>query len=182
VPRDVDPTAGEIEGVSFYDIDDLQGIVRENLAQRATEVARAEAVIVEEVKRFSTWLCTRRAIPTVVALRRRFDAIRRMELKRLQPKLAMLPEDARARVEEITHLIVEKLLLTPTERLKSIRNPATIHAYSEALTSLFSLAVDDALGGAQAPGGPRPTATLPAPGQPNSAAETQRSDTTLVVR
>ena len=51
----------------------------------------------------------------------KFEAIRRTELKRLQPKLAGLPDDARTRVEGITRLIVEKLLLAPTEQLKSVR-------------------------------------------------------------
>ena len=46
----------------------------------------------------------------------------RSELTRLEPKLAGLPPEARARVDEITHLIVEKLLLTPTEQLKAIRD------------------------------------------------------------
>ena len=42
------------------------------------------------------------------------------ELQRLEPKLAGLPPEARARVDEITRLIVEKLLLTPTEQLKAV--------------------------------------------------------------
>ena len=86
VPRDVDPAAAGIEGVSFYDMDDLQDIVRETLVRRAAEVARAETIIAEETQCFSAWLCSRRAIPTLVALRRQFEAIRRTELKRLQPE------------------------------------------------------------------------------------------------
>src|SRR5262249_41920692 len=42
VPRDVDPAAGEIEQVFLYNIDDLQATIRENLARRESEVARAE--------------------------------------------------------------------------------------------------------------------------------------------
>ena len=45
-----------------------------------------------------------------------------------------------ARVDEITHLIVEKLLLTPTEQLKSLGDSDTVGAYAEALTRLFDLA------------------------------------------
>ena len=42
-------------------------------------------------------------------------------------------------MDEITHLIVEKLLLTPTEQLKSVTDADTAGAYSEALTRLFGL-------------------------------------------
>ena len=139
MPRDVEAAAGEIEQVFLYNIDDLQATVRENLARRASEVAHAEAIVGEEVEKFGAWLRSRGAIPTVVALRQRFEAIRRAELERLDFKLSALPPDARARVDEITRLIVEKLLLTPTEQLKSLGDAETVGAYSEALTRLFGL-------------------------------------------
>jgi len=136
MPRDVEAAAGEIEQVFLYNIDDLQATVRENLARRASEVARAEQIVSEEVEKFAQWLRSRGAIPTVVALRQRFESIRRAELDRLA---STLPADARGRVDDITRLIVEKLLLTPTEQLKSVNDPEAVGTYSEALTRLFGL-------------------------------------------
>ena len=143
MPRDVEAAAGEIEEVFLYNIDDLQATVRENLARRASEVSRAETIVNEEVDKFAAWFRSRGAIPTVVALRERFEAIRRAELERLDFKLSALPPEARARVDEITHLIVEKLLLTPTEQLKSLADAETVSMYAEALTRLFALAEDE---------------------------------------
>jgi glutamyl-tRNA reductase len=143
LPRDVEPAAGEIEQVFLYNIDDLQATVRENLARRASEVARAETIIGEEVDKFGMWLRSRGAIPTVVALRQRFDAVRRSEVDRLA---ATLPPDLRERVDDITRLVVEKLLLTPTEQLKTLHDVETIGAYSEALTRLFGLTMTSAQG------------------------------------
>jgi len=143
MPRDVEAEAGEIEQVFLYNIDDLQATVRENLARRASEVQRAEAIVDEEVQRFGAWFRSRGAIPTVVALRERFETIRRQELERLEFKLSSLPPEARSRVDEITHLIVEKLLLTPTEQLKSLNDADTMGAYAEALTRLFGLGDDE---------------------------------------
>jgi glutamyl-tRNA reductase len=140
IPRDIDPAAGELDQVFLYNIDDLQAIVQENLTRRAAEMTRAERIVAEEVDRFAAWLRSRGAIPTVVALRQRFEAIRRSELDRLQHKLSGLPPEARARVDEVTRLIVEKLLLTPTEQLKALPDNETMTAYSDALTRLFSLA------------------------------------------
>jgi glutamyl-tRNA reductase len=136
MPRDVEPAAGELEQVFLYNIDDLQATVRENLARRAGEVSRAEAIVSEEVDKFGAWFRSRGAIPTVVALRQRFEAIRRSELERLT---AGLPPDARARVDDITRLIVEKLLLSPTEQLKAVGDAELVLAYSDALTRLFAL-------------------------------------------
>jgi glutamyl-tRNA reductase len=143
MPRDVEAAAGEIEQVFLYNIDDLQATVRENLARRTGEVSRAEAIVGEEVDKFGAWFRSRGAIPTVVALRQRFEAIRRAELERLDFKLSTLPPEARARVDEITHLIVEKLLLTPTEQLKALGDADAVASYAEALTRLFGLAEQD---------------------------------------
>jgi len=139
VPRDVDPDAGSLDQVFLYNIDDLQSIVKENLARRTSEIQRAELIVREEVDRFRTWMQSREVVPTVIALRQRFEAIRQAELERLEPKLASLPPEARARVDEVTHLIVEKLLLTPTERLKGADDEAQAVAYADALNRLFSL-------------------------------------------
>jgi glutamyl-tRNA reductase len=144
LPRDVEPAAGEIEQVFLYNIDDLQATIRENMQRRASEVVRAEAIIAEEVDKFATWFRSRGAVPTIVALRQRFEAIRRAELERLEHKLAPLPPEARARVDEITRLLVEKLLLTPTEQLKSAGDADAVAAYSEALTRLFALVEPEA--------------------------------------
>jgi glutamyl-tRNA reductase len=140
VPRDVDAKAGNIEQVFLYNIDDLQAVVVENVSRRTAEIAHAEAIVSEEVDRFRNWMQSRGAIPTVVALRQRFEAVRRAELERLEPKLSGLPPEARARVDEITRLIVEKLLINPTEQLKNLSDSETIAAYTDVLNRLFDLA------------------------------------------
>jgi glutamyl-tRNA reductase len=143
VPRDVEPGVGDLDQVFLYNIDDLRTIVKENLARRTAELDRAEEIVSEEVARFTRWMQSREIIPTVIALRQRFESIRRAELARLDSKLAGLPPEARARIEEITHLLVEKLLLSPTEQLKSLTDEALMISCSDALNRLFSLAPDD---------------------------------------
>lgn len=145
IPRDVDPAAGEIEHVFLYNVDDLQTIVRENLSRRGSEVDRAEAIVDEEVGRFMAWHRSRAAIPTIVALRQRFEAVRRAELARLDGKLSGLPPDARARLDEVTRLMIEKLLLEPTEQLKALPDKETQAAYAEAINRLFGLRAEETM-------------------------------------
>jgi glutamyl-tRNA reductase len=140
LPRDVEPDVGSLEQVFLYNVDDLHGIVNENMARRNEELAHAAAIVEDEASRFAAWLQSREIIPTVVALRERFEDIRQTELKRLQAKMTGLPPEAQSQVDHITKLIVEKLLLTPTEQLKSVSDEAMAAAYSDALNRLFSLA------------------------------------------
>ena len=113
--------------------------VNESLARRSSETTRAEAIVNQEVEKFMAWARSRTAMPTVVALRQRFEAIRRAELDRLQPKIAGLPPEARARVDEITRLIIEKLLITPTEQLKALPDQELQSSYADALSEAQSL-------------------------------------------
>ena len=80
---------------------------------------------------------------TVAALlRERFDAIRRAELQRLESKMAALPPETRALFDQMTRLLVEKLLLEPTEQLKALPDEETQVAYTEAVNRLFRLRDD----------------------------------------
>ena len=146
----------------LYNIDDLQAIVQENLSRRGARGRRApKRSSTRKWRGSSAWQRSRGAVPTVVALRQRFEAIRRAELQRLDGKLAGLPPEARARVDEVTRLIVEKLLLEPTEQLKALADEETQVAYTEALNRLFGLRdaiappADDRAARASTPARPR---------------------------
>ncbi len=91
VPRDVEPAVGNLDQVFLYHMDDLQTIVKENLARRSSELTSAESIVDEEVARFASWLQSREIVPTIVALRQRFEQVRQGELRRLEPKLTGLP-------------------------------------------------------------------------------------------
>ena len=73
VPRDVEGSAGDLEQVFLYNIDDLQAVVQENISRRGTVASEAEKIVAQEVEQFVAWLNSRGAVPTIVALRQRFE-------------------------------------------------------------------------------------------------------------
>lgn len=117
VPRDVDPAVRALPGVHLFDIDDLRSVARENLNARRAEIQRVEAIVEQELERFLDWLRSLQVIPTIAALRKRAEAIRRAELERTLPRLN-LSENARRRVEAMSEAIVKRLLHDPILRLK----------------------------------------------------------------
>jgi glutamyl-tRNA reductase len=139
VPRDVESDVGDIGQVFLYNIDDLQKFVQKNVTTRGAEVARAEAIVNEEVTRFLGWQRSRGAVPTIVALRKRLYAIREAELQRLETKFAGLSPTVREQVEEITRLMLEKVLHEPTAQLKALPDEETQVAYTEVVNRLFRL-------------------------------------------
>ena len=80
VPRNVDPAVNSVDNVFLYDIDDLQGVVNSNLAERQKEAARAETIVAEEVERMLARLKVQEVAPVIVSLQEQFEAIRSTEV------------------------------------------------------------------------------------------------------
>lgn len=139
VPRDIEPAVNELDGVYLYDIDDLQHVVAENLKARQREAVLAEAIIAREVDQMRRRFDELEAIPAVIRLRRKAEAIRNQELARLFAKLDHLSEADRLAIEGMASAIVNKLLHTPIVRVKQESRSQGGTQYLQALRELFSL-------------------------------------------
>lgn len=118
VPRDVDPEVAQLEQVFLYNIDDLQGIVHDNLRARTAEADRAGALVEEEVAEFVAWQKARSIGPVVKALQAHAKAIVDAELARSRGKLQALSPEQHKAVEQLAHGIVQKLLHKPMTALR----------------------------------------------------------------
>jgi glutamyl-tRNA reductase len=141
VPRDVEPECGELEGVSLYDIDDLQAVVARNLNTRAEELPRALEIVEEEIHRFARWLGQADALPTVSALREHGSALVEQVLAENSGRWESASPRDLARVEAIARAVMSRLLHEPTIRLRSMGADRG-HASLELVRELFGLRED----------------------------------------
>ncbi|HLM85838.1 MAG TPA: glutamyl-tRNA reductase [Solirubrobacteraceae bacterium] len=141
VPRDIDPACSELEGVSLYDIDDLQAVVARNLSTRAEETPRALEIVEEEIRRFARWLGQLDALPTVSALRAHADEIVAQVLAENSGRWESASPRDLARVEAIARAVVSRLLHEPTIRLRGLEEDRS-HASLELVRELFALRED----------------------------------------
>jgi glutamyl-tRNA reductase len=139
VPRDVDPGAGQVPGVTLHDVDDLRERTEAALDERRREVATVREIIGQELERFQIDRAAREVAPLVTELRARAEEVRRGELERFAAKLDALPDDARRTVDALTQGIVNKLLHEPTVRLKEAAGTARGELFSDALATLFDI-------------------------------------------
>jgi glutamyl-tRNA reductase len=146
VPRDIDPGAGEVFGVTLLDIDDLRAFGEESLAQRRQEIGNVREIIAEELERHRLDRSAREVAPIVAALRARADELRELELERMRVKLDALDPAARELVDHITRGFVNKLLHEPTVRVKDAAGSARGRLYADALVELFGLPEPDDAG------------------------------------
>jgi glutamyl-tRNA reductase len=161
VPRDIDAGCGDLEGVSLYDIDDLQAVVARNLGTRASEVPRAEEIVEEEIQRFARWLGQLDTLPTVSALRAHGNALVEQVLRENEGRWESASPRDLARVEAVAKAVMSRLLHEPTIRLRSL-SEARGHASLELVRELFGLR-DDASSEEAPPGELAEVHDLPVP-------------------
>jgi glutamyl-tRNA reductase len=147
VPRDVDPACGELDGVTLYDIDDLQTRVARNLSSRADEMPRALEIVEEEIRRFAVWLGQLDAMPTISALREHGDAVVDRVLAENSGRWESASPRDLVRVEAIARAVMSRLLHEPTIRLRTLGGAVggeRGHASLQIVRELFGLRDEDA--------------------------------------
>jgi len=137
LPRDVDPRARELPGLTLVDLERLQAVL--GTTGVGADVDAARAIVTEEAGAFLAWQRASRVAPTVVALRSRADEVVDAELSRLAGRLPELPEHDRAEVEQSLRRVVSTLLHLPTVRVKELAEAPEGLSYAEALRELFGL-------------------------------------------
>ncbi|MCU1379302.1 MAG: glutamyl-tRNA reductase [Acidimicrobiales bacterium] len=136
VPRDVNPSAADLPGVTLLDMDDLRAFADTGLAERRREATRARDIVDEEVSRYRDASTARQVAPVVTAFRDRAEVLRLAEVERLGRKLS---DVERAALEALSKGLVAKLLHEPTVRLKDAAGTVRGERLAEALRELFDL-------------------------------------------
>jgi glutamyl-tRNA reductase len=142
VPRDIDSACAEIEGVSLYDIDDLQAVIARNRKVRQAEARKAEGIIEEEIQQFATWLGSLEVLPTLAALRARANEIAAQVVRENAGKWESASSRDQDRVEALVQAVVNRLLHDPTVRLKELRDDR-VHLRTAIVRELFGLQVEE---------------------------------------
>ncbi|HOO91542.1 MAG TPA: glutamyl-tRNA reductase [Syntrophales bacterium] len=139
VPRDIDPGAGDIDTVYLYNIDDLQGVVDDNIQSRLNEARKAEAIIDEEVADFSGWFATLEVVPTIVDLKNKAGDIIREEIVRSHSWMKNLDGEEKENIEILVNAVVNKILHDPVVRLKEESRNGGADSYVAVVKKLFKL-------------------------------------------
>ncbi len=141
VPRNIDPRINDIDNVYLYDIDDLEGVVADNVAERKKEAEKAEAIAEKEAEEFIQWLEHLDVVPTIVTLKKKIEKMRRKELDKTLSRWKNITPRQKEALESLTAALVKKILHTPVSKLKENKEGEAI-LYIEALKKLFDLDED----------------------------------------
>ncbi len=140
VPRDVEASVNNLDNVYLYDIDDLSHVVAQSLEDRAVEAKLAESIVRQEVGNFEARRSQQAVKPVIVGLRQHAQDVLTTELERsLKGRLKHLPEQDRNALSTMIGAAVNKLLHTPTMRLKQLAEKQRARHAARILCDLFAL-------------------------------------------
>lgn len=137
MPRDTDPQVRVLRGVTVVDLETLSDTLAR--AQVGVEVAAARQIVLDEVSAFLSWRRSQTVGPTVTAIRTAAAQVVRSELDRLEARVPDLDVLARAEVETTIRRVVDKLLHTPTVRVKELAAGPDGERYAQVMRELFDL-------------------------------------------
>ncbi|HEX2177241.1 MAG TPA: glutamyl-tRNA reductase [Nocardioidaceae bacterium] len=140
LPHDVDPAVGDLPGVRLTGLADLARTLENSEA--AVDIDSVRRIVAEEVAAFDAARRAAQVTPTVVALRSLATDVVEAEMQRLTGRLPELTPAARAEVEQAVRRVADKLLHSPTVRIKELAQQTGTVSYTDALAELFALDPD----------------------------------------
>ncbi len=139
VPRDIDPRVEEISNVYLYDIDDLRGVLDDNMKSRRESAKKAEEIVLHVEENFQRWLNGLKVIPTIIKLKKRFEEIKETEVNKALYKIGNYTDREKNIIEGMASVIVGKILHNPLTNLKKESSTSLGALYMDSLLQLFDL-------------------------------------------
>lgn len=112
VPRDIESSVANLDDVYLYTVDDLEGVIQENLQARQEAAQEAQGILQEFVEDFQKWHAGRQKHDTVRELQQMFNEVAQAELERVKAQLKN-GGDVDEALEHFTHRLTKKFLHQP---------------------------------------------------------------------
>jgi glutamyl-tRNA reductase len=119
MPRDVEPSAGDIENVEVYSLEKLHSIAEEHRRTRVEAAEQADALIERAVGRFKEQLAGISAEPVIRTLGSRAETMREAELSRALSQMPDLQDGYPEILDAMSRALVKRMLADPITYLRS---------------------------------------------------------------
>lgn len=136
LPRNIEPSARDLPGVTLYDLDDLKLLLNRSLKRRKREAQQVELILQAELRAFAHWI---EIIPSVGKLHRKAEKIRQQEMERALQRMPNLDPQVQEQIDLLTRSLVKKLLHEPSSRMRNEANHRELQMYKNTLHFLFGL-------------------------------------------
>lgn len=117
-PRNVEESVALLPNVRLHTIDDLRAVAEKNLQRRMREIGKVKRIINVELKHLEKLIKRSAVEPVIIDLCNHIETVRRQEIKKAI-KLGSFDKKQRTVVDDLTKVLVKKILYHPLQRLRS---------------------------------------------------------------
>lgn len=117
VPRNIDAKLAAHEDIYLYTVDDLEGIIKENLKYRQIAATQGQEMIAQACQAYMKWMYSQQKTQTVRALRYQAEKIKNAALQNALRQLqkGRQPQEV---LHHLAHCLTQKILHHPTIELR----------------------------------------------------------------
>ena len=144
VPRNIDPRAGEIDGVYLFNLDSLEEVIRRDARDHKHSADSANKIVADEVAGFRRRLLAERVVPTIVALRQRLEELCRQEVEYLRKEFGPFTEDQDQVLTTLASHITQRIAGSLARELRELPDRTGQDMLTVAVHRLFHLENSDA--------------------------------------
>ncbi|MEO6472793.1 MAG: glutamyl-tRNA reductase [Aeromicrobium sp.] len=137
LPRDIDSSVGNIDGVTLVDLEVLSR--RPENVELAQDIESVRVIVADEVRAFLTARAAANVTPTVVALRTMATGVVASEVARIEARRPDLDDETLADIRHALRRVADKLIHAPTVRVQELTEGPVGLTYADALADLFAL-------------------------------------------
>ncbi len=146
VPRDIDPQVAMVDGVTLFNIDELESVVQENKQYRMEEAEKAYPLIEEALDEIEEKLSYLSIRPLMALISEKAEKMRRREVRRMLVKFPDASEREIRLINSMTRKLVGKILRDPMIRFGEVAGKQEEEQYWELLGAMFKLGDEEAQG------------------------------------
>jgi glutamyl-tRNA reductase len=140
MPRNVEPSARNVAGASLWNVDDLKPFVKRWQNSMEQTLPAAKRMVAGESEDYIRWFNVETKVsPTIAALRRRGEAMRKEEVEKSFRRLSNLTAKEKEVIDVLSKRIVNRMFSQPTDKLRELASNGHGEAYSKIMSELFSL-------------------------------------------
>ncbi|WP_353462227.1 glutamyl-tRNA reductase [Mammaliicoccus sciuri] len=139
VPRDIDPGVNDLDSMFNYDVDDLNGLVDANLAEREQAAREIELLIAKEIDKHDEWVNMLGVVPIITALRDKASHIQHDTMMSVERKLPDMTDRERKVISKHMKSIVNQLLKDPITQAKELSTDKKSKEKLELFQEIFNI-------------------------------------------
>lgn len=123
VPRDIEPEVGSLNDVYLYTVDDMQGVIQENLKVREAAAKEAQTIVAQHTEKYLVWLKSLSSVSLLKDFRAGIEIVKADEVKRALGKLDIDSEEEKQKIEqivlELANRLTQKYMHEPSKMIRA---------------------------------------------------------------